>query len=109
MDRIRTARNGDAKQQIVYAAQYSFVGEMIYRKMNRNGKGFTRKRYKVIPIDCGVTTLGNNVLFAQDYSDNKQVKMFIINQIERFEPTLRKAKPAFPIRVDRIKEFFGVV
>jgi adenine specific DNA methylase Mod len=57
---------------------------MIYRKWDKTQKRFVRKRYEIIPIDCGVSSAGNPVLYAEDYRDNKQIKMFIIKQIEKF-------------------------
>jgi hypothetical protein len=43
---------------------YSFVGVMIYRKWVPSIKKYVRKRYKIIPIDCGFTSKHNAVLFA---------------------------------------------
>lgn len=105
-DKIKIARNQDAQIEIVKAAMYSFTGNMIYRKWNKKDKRFERKRYQIIPIDCGITSAGNPVLYAEDYRDNKQIKMFIITQIEKFQVNKRKVRPAFPIKLDNIRKMF---
>ena len=65
-------------------------------------------RYEVIPIDCGVTSRGNFVLYAQDYNEGNQIKMFIVKQIMRFEKTKRKVRPSFPIQVKKLETGFGM-
>lgn len=109
MKRIKNAKNQDAKTNIVKAAMYSFTGIMIYRKWNKKQKRFERKRYQIIPIDCGISRANNKVLYAEDYRDNKQIKMFIIKQIENFQETKRKVKPSFPIKLDNLKRMFGEI
>ena len=105
-DNIKIARNQDAQTAIVKAAMYSCTGSMIYRKWNKKEKRFERKRYEIIPIDCGLSSAGNPVLYAEDYRDNKQIKMFIITQIERFQANKRKVHPAFPIKLNNIRKMF---
>ena len=97
---------GNSEINLIKAAMNSVTGNMIYRKWNRTQKRFQKKRYQVIPIDAGISKAGNPVLYAQDYRDNKQIKMFIINQIDKFEFTKRKAKPAFPIQIDNLRKMF---
>lgn len=108
MNKLKTARNDESKQNIVKAAMYSFVGVMIYRKWVPSSKKYVRKRYKIIPIDCGFTSKHNAVLFAQDYEDNKQIKQFIINQIQKFQSLKQKIHPLFPIQVENIKRMLSV-
>lgn len=98
--------NNDSQINIIKAAMDSLTGNMIYRKWNRKEKRFQKKRYQVIPIDAGISKAGNPVLYAQDYRDNKQIKMFIITQIDEFEQTKRKARPAFPIQIDNLRRMF---
>ena len=105
-DKIIIARNQDAQIEIIKAAMNSCTGNMIYRKWNKKDKRFERKRYQIIPIDCGITSAGNPVLYAEDYRDNKQIKMFITTQIERFQTNKRKVRPAFPIKLDNIRKMF---
>lgn len=107
MKNIKIAKNQDAKIAIIRAAMYSFTGNMIYRKWDKTSKRFIKKRYEIIPIDCGITSAGNKVLYAEDYRDNKQIKMFIINQIEKFQVNKRKVKPAFPIKLKNIRKMFN--
>ena len=108
-DKIKIARNQDAQVEIVKAAMNSVTGNMIYRKWNKKEKRFERKRYEIIPIDCGISSAGNSILYAEDYRDNKQIKMFIINQIERFQVNKRKVRPAFPIKLNNIRKMFNNV
>lgn len=109
MKNIKIAKNQDAKIAIIRSAMYSFTGNMIYRKWDKTSKRFIKKRYEIIPIDCGITSAGNSVLYAEDYRDNKQIKMFIINQIEKFQVNKRKVKPAFPIKLKNIRKMFNIV
>lgn len=99
------ARNEDAINEIIKSAMNSFVGQMIYRKWDKSTKNFERKRYKVIPLDCGKSKRNNDVLYVQDYSDGKRTKMFLLKQIEKFQCTQRKSKPYFPIKVQKLKSF----
>lgn len=108
-NKIKIARNEEAQVAIVQAAMYSLTGNMIYRKWDKQSKRFIRKRYEIIPIDCGISSAGNSILYAEDYRDNKQIKMFIINQIERFQVGKRKVRPAFPIKLNNIRKMFNNV
>lgn len=101
--------NINTEINIIKAAADSKTGDMIYRKWNRIERRFQKKRYQIIPIDAGISKAGNPVLYAQDYRDNKQIKMFIITQIERFQETKRKAKPAFPIQIENLRRMFNHV
>jgi hypothetical protein len=64
MGNKKIARNNDAKENIVKSAMYTVTRTMIYRKWNKKDKRFERKRYEIIPIDCGVSSAGNKVLYA---------------------------------------------
>lgn len=108
-NKIKIARNEEAQTAIVQAAMYSLTGSMIYRKWDKQSKRFVRKRYEIIPIDCGMSSAGNSILYAEDYRDNKQIKMFIINQIEKFQVSKRKVRPAFPIKLNNIRKMFNNV
>lgn len=102
------AKNYDAKKTIVECAMNSWAGRLVYRKWDAKTKKFIRNSYVVIPIDCGVTSRGNNVIYVEDVDQNLQVKMFIIKQIVSFENLKEKHKTAFPIKVDNIKKMFGI-
>lgn len=102
------AKNSDAMKTIVECAMNSWAGRLVYRKWNGKDKKFIRKSYVVVPIDCGVTSRGNNVMYAEDVNQNMQVKMFILKQIASFENLKEKHKTAFPIKVDNIKRMLGV-
>lgn len=108
MTNIKTASTPQIKQEIFNAAKNSFTGEMKYSKKNEKGKIIQKKRYVVVPIDCGYTRRNNAVLFALDYRDNKQIKQFIINQIEQFKIIKRQVTPPFPIQLENIKKMFNI-
>lgn len=105
---LRIARNIDVKYDILKCAMYSYTGIMIYRKWNESEKRYIRGRYEVIPIDCGISSVGNKIMYAQDYRDHNMTKMFIIDQIERFQSTGRKIRTLFPIKLDKIKRMFRI-
>ena len=102
------AGNADAREEILKCAMYSYCGRIIYRKWDRKEHRFVRRSHVVIPIDCGVTTRGNEVLFAEDVQDNMQVKQFIIRQILDFKNLKEKRRTAFPIKLDNIRRMLGV-
>lgn len=108
MKMIRIARNKDALGVILDAARYSCTGQMIYRKWSQSERKYVFHRYEVIPIDCGVTSRGNFVMYAQDYNNGNQIKMFIVKQIIRFKKTNRRVKPSFPIQLKRLETGFGI-
>ena len=103
-----TASNATAKEGILKAAMYSYCGRIIYRKWNRKEKRFIRRTHVVVPIDCGFTSKGNAVLFAEDVKEHMQLKQFIISQILDFENLKEKRKTAYPIQLDNIKRMFGI-
>jgi len=103
-----TAKISDAREEILKCAMYSYCGRIIYRKWDRKQKRYVKRSHVVVPIDCGVTSKGNQVLFAEDVEQHMQVKQFIIKQILSFENLKEKRKTAFPIKLDRIKRMFGI-
>ena len=102
------ASNADAREEILKCAMYSYCGRIIYRKWDKKERRFVRRSHVVVPIDCGVTSRGNEVLFAEDVQENMQVKQFIIRQILDFENLKEKRKTAFPIKLDNIKRMLGI-
>lgn len=102
------AKNSDAKEEILKCAMYSYCGRIIYRKWDKKQKKFVKRSHVVVPIDCGVTSRGNEVLFAEDVEQHMQVKQFIIKQILSFENYKQKVKTVFPIKLDNIKRMFGI-
>lgn len=111
MDRIRTAADASVFEGILNAAMYSCTGFMIYRKWSRSEKKFVKKSYEVIPLDCGISRYDGKtiMLYAQDVkSSNKQVKMFKLNQIERFDKLKRRLRPSFEIQVKHMREIFNM-
>ena len=106
--RIRIARNNDALEGILEAARYSCTGHLVYRKWSQSERRHVFSRYEVIPLDCGYTSRGSFVLYAQDYGDGNQVKQFIVKQIVRFEKTNRRIRPSFAIQVKRLEQGFGL-
>lgn len=108
MKRIRVAANGEALKGIYDAAKESCTGKMIYRKWSREENRMVQREYEVVPLDCGYTSQGNFVLYAQDYRNGNQVKQFVVEQIMSFEKTKRRVKPSFEIQVYRLGNGFGI-
>ncbi len=106
--RIRIAGNEDALMGILEAARYSCTGHLVYRKWSQSERRHVFSRYEVVPLDCGYTSRGNFVLYAQDYGDGNQVKQFIVKQIVRFEKSNRRIRPSFAIQVRKLEQGFGM-
>ncbi len=107
---VIVASNAHAKTEILKCAMYSYYGTIIYRKWDKKQKRYVRRSHVVVPVDCGTTSKGNEVLFAEDLEDHMQVKQFIIDQILDFfcNDKKKKRKTVFPIRLDNIKKYLGV-
>ena len=102
------ASNAGAREEIIKCAMYSYCGRIIYRKWSKKERRFILRSHVVVPIDCGVTSRGNEVLFAEDVKENMQVKQFIIRQILDFENLKEKRKTTFPIKLDNIRRMLGI-
>ena len=103
-----TAANANALEEILRAAMYSCSGRIIYDKWNRKDRRFEKRSHVVVPIDCGVTSRKNPVLYAVDVEDGMQLKAFIIRQIRDFKNYHEKVKVGVGIQVDNIKAAFGI-
>ena len=60
-------------------------------------------KYEVIPIEWKYkkTKRGmRKVLYAEDYRDQKQIKMFVGRNIMRAAPTNRRVRPMYPILIE---------
>lgn len=108
---IRVASRKDVMSGIVKAASGGLLAKMRYHKINARRHTREVKDYTVVPLDCGMSKDGRNiVLYAEDFGQegHRQVKMFFLRQIEEFVPTDRQVRPSFDIKVDRIMRFTGV-
>ena len=102
------ANNATAKEEILQAAMYSYCGRIIYQKWSEKEHRFILRSHVVVPIDCGVTSRGNEVLYAEDVDEGMQLKQFIIKQIRDFKNLKEKQHTAYPVQLDNIKRMFGI-
>lgn len=89
------------------AATNSFLGQMRYDKWDKYQKRYVTGRYKVVPLDFGINSTGNKILYASDYQDHNQVKMFVVERIREFVSTKRRMRTYFPIKIDNLRRYFG--
>ena len=88
----------NSRLSIREAALRSCTCVILYHKVTTD----EINKYEVIPIEWKYkkTKRGmRKVLYAEDYRDKKQIKMFVGRNIMRAAPTNRRVRPLYPILI----------